>query len=86
MGEVVYILCAITSLVCAVLLVRSWRANRSELLAWSSVCFVGFFINNALLVIDEVLTSSDVNLLFARDATNLASVLALVFGLIWKGR
>ena len=86
MGEVVYILCALTSLVCAVLLVRSYLANRSPLLLWSSVCFVGLFINNVLLVIDVVLTKDEMNLLLARDLTNLASVSALVIGLVWSSR
>ena len=86
MGEVVYVLCALTSLACAVLLVRSYLASRSPLLLWSSVCFVGLFINNVLLVIDVVLTKDALNLVLARDLTNLASVSALVIGLVWSTR
>ena len=86
MGEVVYILCAVTSLACAVLLVRAYLRSKSPLLLWSSVCFVGLLINNVILVIDLVLTTSEVDLLLARDLTNTASILALVFGLIWSSR
>jgi hypothetical protein len=86
MGELVYSLCALTSLVCAVLLVRAWRATRSKLLLWSSVCFCGLFLNNMLLVVDEVLTDTTVSLLLFRDLTNAASVTALVLGLIWSTR
>lgn len=86
MGEIVYVLCALTSLACAVLLVRSYLASRSPLLFWSSVCFVGLFANNVLLVVDVVLTRDEVDLLLARDLTNLASVAALVFGLVWRAR
>jgi uncharacterized membrane protein len=86
MGEAVYILCAVTSLACAVLLVRAYLASRSPLLLWSSVCFVGLFANNVLLVVDLVLTTKEVDLLLARDATNAASVAALVVGLIWNAR
>jgi hypothetical protein len=84
MGEVVYILCALTSLACAVLLVRSYRANRTRFLWWSSVCFVGLFVNNVILVTDLMITTTD--LLFLRDITNLASISALIFGLIWDAR
>ncbi|MBX3197784.1 MAG: hypothetical protein KF850_29975 [Labilithrix sp.] len=86
MGEIVYVLCALTSLACAILLVRSYLANRSPLLLWSSVCFVGLFANNVLLVVDVVLTRDEIDLLLARDLTNLASVTALVFGLVWRAR
>lgn len=86
MGEVVYILCAVTSLACAVLLVRAYLSSKSALLLWSSVCFVGLFINNVVLVVDVVLTANEVDLLLLRDMTNTASVLALVFGLVWSSR
>jgi len=86
MSEIVYVLCALTSLVCAVLLIRSFLANRSPLLMWSSVCFVGLFVNNALLVVDELLTANTVSLILARDISNLASITALVIGLIWNAR
>lgn len=86
MGEAVYILCAVTSLVCAVLLVRAYLRSRSPLLLWSSVCFVGLFVNNVILVVDVVLMTTEVDLLLARDLTNTVSILALVVGLIWSHR
>ncbi len=86
MGEVVYILCAVTSLACAVLLVRAYLRSKSPLLLWSSVCFVGLLINNIILVIDLVFMKSEVDLLLARDLTNTASILALVIGLVWSSR
>jgi hypothetical protein len=84
MGELVYILCALTSLACAILLVRSYRANRTRLLWWSSVCFIGLFVNNVVLVVDLMVTTTD--LWFLRDITNLASVSALIYGLVWDTR
>jgi uncharacterized membrane protein len=86
MGEIVYVLCAVTSLACAVLLVRAWRATRSRLLLPSAVCFVGFFVNNVVLVIDEVFTANTVSLVLVRDGLNVASVTALVVGLVWGSR
>jgi hypothetical protein len=86
MAEAVYVLCAVTSLVCAVLLVRAYRSTRSPLLLWSSICFVGLFVNNGLLVFDKVITNDDIDLLLARDVTNVASVAALLFGLVWRSK
>lgn len=84
MGEIVYSLCALTSLVCAVLLVRSWMRTRAKLLAWSSACFIGLTINNVLLVFDMVLYKAEVDLSFARAVTAFLSILALVVGLVWS--
>jgi hydrogenase/urease accessory protein HupE len=83
MGEAVYLLCALTSLGCAFLLVRSYWQSRTKLLLWSSVCFVGLAINNALLFIDLVAVPS-VDLSFLRATTGLAAVIALLVGLIWS--
>lgn len=81
MAETVYFLCALTSLACAVLLVRSYMRNKSALLMWSSICFVGLAVNNVLLVVDLVLaTSSD--LAVARAISGLVAVSALLVGLI----
>jgi hypothetical protein len=84
MGEIVYSLCALTSLACAVLLVRSWLRSRAKLLAWSSLCFIGLTINNVLLVIDLVLYKNEVDLTIPRAFTALLSILALVVGLVWS--
>ena len=84
MGEIVYSLCALTSLACAVLLVRSWRATRARLLAWASACFIGLTINNVLLVFDLVLYKTEIDLTMARALTAFLSVLALVVGLVWS--
>jgi len=83
MAEVVYILCALTSLFCAVLLFRSYRRNRTRLLMWSTLCFVGLAINNALLVVDLVLVAH-IDFAAVRSGTALASMLLLVIGLIWE--
>lgn len=84
MGEIVYSLCALTSLACAVLLVRSWMQTRAKLLAWSSACFIGFTINNVLLVFDLVLYKTEIDLSVARAVTAFLSIFALVVGLVWS--
>lgn len=87
MGEIVYGLCAITSIACAVLLIRSWLRTRAALLFWSSVCFVGFTINNVLLFVDLVIFPGPaIDLSVPRAATALVSVVALVYGLVWSSK
>jgi hypothetical protein len=82
MAEVVYLLCAATSLVCALLLLRGYFASRTRLLLWSSLCFVGFFLNNALLFVDVVI-APEIDLLLLRNVVGLASLVILLYGLIW---
>jgi hypothetical protein len=85
MAEVVYMMCGLTSLFCAVLLIRSFRRQRSRLLLWSSLCFVGLAVNNSLLVIDLMLVP-DVDLLAVRTTVSAAAMLLLLIGLIWESR
>lgn len=85
MHEVVYILCAATSLLCAGLLGRSYRRAPTRLLLWSALCFLGLAINNILLVLDLVVVP-DVDLSLWRTGSAGASILLLVIGLIWESR
>lgn len=82
MAEFVYALCAITSIVCAVLLLRGYRASRTRLLFWSSLCFLALALNNAMLLLDLYVIPS-VDLFFPRTAIALAGIAALLYGLIW---
>jgi hypothetical protein len=83
MAEAIYFLCALTSLACAGLLVRSYRRSRTKLLLWSSICFVGLALNNVLLVIDLVIVPA-IDLSYPRAVSGLVSILALLIGLIWS--
>ena len=81
MAETVYLLCAATSVACAVLLLRGYRRTRTSLLFWSSLCFLGLALNNVLLFVDLViLPSADLSLL--RTLAALAGVVALLCGLV----
>ncbi len=82
MGQVVYLLCAITSFSCAALLFRANRTRPSKLLFGSAVCFIGLFLNNLLLVIDLVFLP-DVSFAILRSATAAIAVSILVFALVW---
>jgi len=79
----VYLLCFAASLLCMILLLRSYRRSRSRLLLWSSLCFVAFAINNLLLFIDVVVLPTQVDLLPFRQLSALAGVGVLLYGFIW---
>lgn len=82
MIDVVYLLCALTSLTCVVLLWRGWKRSGARLLFWSALCFVGLFLNNVLLIVDtRVLPQMDLALV--RMIPALLGALALVYGLVW---
>jgi hypothetical protein len=85
MATVVYGLCALTSLACAILLIRGYRQSRTRLLFWSALCFGGLFLNNALLFID-LRVMPDVDLSFWRTLPALLGVACLVYGLVWESR
>ncbi len=83
MAEAVYLLCAITSIVCAALLVRSYRKQRTRLLMWSALCFVGLAINNILMFVDLVVLP-DLDMSLLRSGTALVAVVLLLIGLLWE--
>lgn len=82
MASVVYALCALTSVLCAVLLWRAYRASRARLLLWSSLSFIGLACNNLLLFLDLVVLPS-VDLSLYRSLVAAVSVMVLLLGLIW---
>jgi heme/copper-type cytochrome/quinol oxidase subunit 4 len=84
-ATLVYLLCAITSVACAWLLLRSWARSRVRLLLWSGLCFAGLAVNNILLFID-VRVLPEIDLSVWRTIPAVIAVLVLIFGLIWETR
>jgi uncharacterized protein DUF5985 len=81
----VYILCFLTSAACAWLLGRSYLANRTRLLLWSSVCFIFLALNNLALVLDLVVwPSPEVDLRLPRLLLALAAAVSLIWGFVWE--
>ena len=80
----VYVLCALTALLCAVLLLQAWGRSRLPLLFWSGLCFVGLTASNTILVVDLLLLGPEISLLFWRNLSALAALSLLVYGLIWE--
>jgi hydrogenase/urease accessory protein HupE len=83
MAAVIYTLCALIALLCAVLLLQAYRRSRYALLFWSGLCFVGLTLSNALLVVDR-LVLPEVDLSTWRLVVGLLAMLVLLYGLIWK--
>lgn len=84
-ANLVYVLCALTSLACAVLLYRGYRRSHTRLLFWSAVCFVGLAANNLFLIVDLRVVPA-IDLSAWRLVPALIGVGALIFGLIWETR
>ena len=84
MADVIYALCTLTSILCAVLLLRGYKQSRSRLLFWCGLCFVGLALNNILLLID--LGTPDIDLSHIRSLPAVFGLLLMIFGFIWEKR
>lgn len=83
MAEAVYALCALTSVVCAFMLLRGYKQTRTTLLLWSALCFVGLAVNNIMLLADVVFVPAhDWGTL--RSGVALVSMVVLLVGLVWE--
>ena len=90
MAAIVYLLCTLTSALCAVLLLRVYRKTRvwssgsapPSLLLWSGLSFCVMAINNALVLADLVLFPS-IDLTLYRGGSFLLATALLLYGLVW---
>ena len=85
MLTVIFAICALTSFVCAALLLRAYAQTHTRLLLWSGLCFAGLFLNNLLLLIDKrVVPSMDLSVW--RSMPALAGIGLLIYGLVWDAQ
>ena len=79
----VYLLCLLSSAVCAWLLARRYARSQTRLLLWAALCFGLLALNNLLVVLDLlVITSVDLSL--ARLFASLVGIAVLLYGFIWE--
>jgi hypothetical protein len=78
---VIYLLCSITALLCAWLLLRAYRRSRYRLLLWGGLCFVGLTLNNILVMVDKFVVPF-LDLQTWRLLLALVSVMVLLYGLV----
>jgi hypothetical protein len=79
----VYVLCLVTSVACAGLLLRAYSQSQARLLLWTALSFVFLAINNLLLVTDLVLLPAT-DLWTLRQLPTIAALAILLYGFIWE--
>jgi len=85
MGCVAYALCALTSIVCFVMLIRRYMRSRGQLLLWSSLCFFFLAIQNIILFVDFVVVP-DIDLSLWRTLAGFIGAVIFLGALIWEKR
>ncbi len=85
MAAAVYLLGVLTTLACAVLLLRGYAQGKKRLLLWTGVCFVGLTISNLLVFVDLVLVP-EIDLYLWRLGAAAISMAFMLYGLIWESR
>lgn len=81
MAPIAYAFGVLISVLCAGLLVRSYRRAGTPLLLWCSLCFVGLAVNNVLLFADLFLVPH-VSLEPWRSGIALIALVLMLIGLI----
>ena len=85
MPGTVYLLCAATCLLCAVLLFRAYKRSGVRLLFWSGLCFTGLMLDNVMLYVDVVVVP-EVSLAIWRKVPGLIAIVLLIYGLVWESK
>lgn len=85
MSATVYILTCITTLLCAVMLLRGYARVRRRLLLWSGLCFLGLTVTNVLKVLD-LLVFLHTDLYTYRLGSAAIALALLIYGLIWESQ
>lgn len=83
MAGIVYLLCTLTALGCACLLLVGYKRTQTRLLLWSGLCFIGLTLNNLLVFID-LLVFPEIDLSLSRNTAALLGMVLLLYGLIWE--
>ena len=83
MAVFAYIVATLTSLACAVLLLRQFGRVKQKLLLWSGVCFAALALSNLLVFVDLVMLPR-VDLYLARLVVAAIAMSLLMYGLIWE--
>jgi hypothetical protein len=84
MAVVIYVLCAMTALVCAVMLLMGSRRTGSRMLFWSGLCFAGLAFTNLVVVVDALELFPHENFSTLRLGSALLALMLLLYGLIFE--
>jgi hypothetical protein len=80
---ILYVLAALVSLACTLLLFRSYLSSGVRLLLWSSLCFAGLTVNNVIVFFDLVVFL-EVDLRPYRLGAALVGLLFMLYGFIME--
>ena len=83
MASVIYGLCALTALLCTVLLLQAYWRSKYSLLLWSGLCFALLTFNNVFLILDKIVFP-DIDFSLFRSVSALLAMMVLLYGLIWR--
>ena len=85
MSSVIYFLTCLTTLLCAVLLLRAYARVRRRLLLWSGLCFAALTLTHLFTVADFVVFPS-IDFYTYRLATTAVAMVLLLYGLVWESQ
>jgi hypothetical protein len=85
MMAVMIALCVVVSMICAGLLMRAFMQNRTGLLFWSAMCFIGLAIENCILFVDLVVLPTEPDLSVFRNVIAVIALCCLTYGFLWRG-
>ena len=85
MASALYGATCLTTLFCAILLLRAYVNVRRKLLLWSGLCFVALTVSNIFVIADLVLFPSIDFFSYRLGSAALAMAL-LLYGLVWESR
>jgi hypothetical protein len=85
MAAIAYVLGALTTTLCATLLLIGHARVRQRLLLFSGLCFVGLAVSNILVFLDLVIFTS-VDLYYLRQGAAIVGMALMLYGLIWERR
>jgi hypothetical protein len=80
---VVYGLCFVTSVLCAVLLIRAHASTKRRFLLWCALSFGLLAANNTFVLVD-LLWFPDGDLVAFRQTAALLAVGVLIYGFMWE--
>lgn len=83
MIKAIYMLCGLTSLGCAILLIRQYLRTRGQLLMLSSIFFLTQAVANIVLFFDLVVVP-DIDLSPLRSLITITGLVFFLIGLIWE--
>jgi hypothetical protein len=84
-NALLYVFTCLTTLLCALLLLRAYTRVRKKLLLWSGLCFVGLTLTNLVTIMDLVFLPN-IDLFTYRLGITAVSMVLLLYGLIWESQ